>query len=158
MGQALWIAGKVSTDGSVIFCDQRVNQNAGQYGGRAAYLYGRSSAPAFQPTLPPLVIGNQILPHLDQDMGKTFYCRVPVHGVVPERAVIGLVVADREARFGTQQRQERGNGAVVLVPEKADLPGACVVLPTRREGMDRNDEGRRPLSTATRSLARATVS
>ncbi len=105
-----------------------------------------------------LVIGNQVLPHFDQDMGEALRGRMPVHGVVLERAVIRFVIADRQVRVFTQQRQKRLYGSVVLVPEKADLPGTGLVLPARRKGMDRNDEGRSPLSAATRSLARATAS
>ncbi len=69
------------------------------------------------------VIGNQVLSYLDQDMGEALCRRVAIHGIVLEGTVIRFVVANRQIDVFTQQRQKRLYGAVVLVPEKADLPG-----------------------------------
>ena len=99
-----------------------------------------------------LVIGNQVLPHFDQDMGEALRGRMPVHGVVLERAVIRFVIADRQVRVFTQQRQKRLYGAVGLAQGRA----LCFQRGVKEWIETINGAAR--LSAATRSLARATAS
>lgn len=105
-----------------------------------------------------LVIGNQVLSHLDQDMGEALSRRMAVHGVVLEGAVIRFIIANRQISVFAQQRQKRLYGAVVLVPEKADLPGRTFSFQRGVKEWIETMKGAALLSAAVRSLARATVS
>ncbi len=91
-------------------------------------------------------------------MGEALCRRVAIHGIVLEGTVIRFVVANRQIDVFTQQRQKRLYGAVVLVPEKADLPGADFSFQRGVNEWIETMKGAAPLSATTRSLARATVS
>ncbi len=87
--------------------------------------------------------GDQILAHLDQRVGETARRRDVVDHVAFERAVIGLVVADRSRAARSASRGERSQQRLrqprVAVPQHADLPRPRGAAPERREGMDRHD-------------------
>jgi uncharacterized membrane protein len=88
-------------------------------------------------------VGDQILAHLDQAMGKAVHAAMGVHGVAFQRAIIGLVVADTEAGFTPECRQQKLRGARVTVPQYAAMPRTLTPIgQSRREGMQRDDQRR----------------
>ena len=88
------------------------------------------------------LFGNQILPHLDQRVGKPRNDTMLEHGVVAQRSVIGLIVADDQLRVGAQALEQWQHRARIAVPQYARMPGARRGLPEGGEGMDRDDQRR----------------
>ena len=78
-------------------------------------------------------IGDQVLAHFDQHMGKAVHGAVPVEAIVFQRAGIGFVVADHDVGFASQTRHQRFREAPVAVPQDSDVPGARAAAPDGRE-------------------------
>lgn len=53
------------------------------------------------------IVSDQVLANLDKRMRESARCPVPVHAVVPERPVVGLVVADGQGSVPRQCLDER---------------------------------------------------
>src|SRR5271166_2714844 len=85
-----------------------------------------------------LLRSDQVLPDLDQQPGQPASRDFLVQSVADEGAVIGLIVADREARVG-QRLDERLRQARIAVPKDADLPRARRAPPCGSEGVYRED-------------------
>ena len=81
--------------------------------------------------------GDQVLAHLDKQVGEATAGGMMVHRVAGQRAIIGLVVPDREAKLA-QRRHEGVRQARIGVPEHADFPRPRPALPGGREGMERD--------------------
>src|SRR6478735_8816869 len=74
---------------------------------------------ALGPFLGALVRRDQVLPDLDERIGKAPDGGVPVDRVARQRPIIGLVVADDESVLSGQSFEKRLGEAIVRVPEDA---------------------------------------
>ncbi len=100
---------------------------------------------ACRPSLDALLIGDQVLPHLDQHMRQPVHRAVPVERVVLQLSRIGLVVAHDDVGLAPQPFKQRQRHAPVSIPQDPEMPRPLLTAPVRGEAVDRDEDRHDPL-------------
>ncbi len=96
-----------------------------------------------------LGVADQVLADLDDGVDEAPAGAVLPEAIALELAGIGLVLADDQVALGVEALEQRPRQPrVLLVPQHADVPGPRHHLPALGEGMDRQQDRRRPAGKA----------